>query len=289
MKFEEVKLNPKEGVKDPLENIWYHRLILMKMYKDKNKLPEWPSPIETSEGQVFMRDLMGFLEEEIFEAYDILEGTELIMRKGELSPEDRLKYFLDFNEEIADCLHIFFEILIYFGISLIDFVDYYKILAKDRILLPEPEILKVTDIMDLALKYGNVVLTMNDDIHQGNIMMGNINMVTLGLSNQIEREQLPWEIFEGGKYLSAKLVRKCQYYIFHSLKHLQLARHTLKIKYWRNQDMKPDYGTLHHNLMEAWLYFVCFLCLSNFHDSKQIEQIYLRKHFINIDRIKQEW
>lgn len=289
MKFEDVKLNLKEGIALPLDNIWYHRVLLMKMYNDAGKLPKWPAEIETSEGQVFMRDLMGFLEEEIFEAYEMLEVTELILRKGELTSEDRFNYFVNFNEEIADTLHIFFEVMIYFGIGLAEFNDYYLQLVINRQLLPRPEAIAYKDYLALAIRYADTILTINDDMNQSKLMMGNFNMLNDGLKYKIEDEGLPWEIFEGGKYLSAKLIRKCQYYIFHSLKHLHSARHTLKIKYWRNQDLKPDYATLHNNLMEAWLYYMCFLALCNFNSSRQIENIYLRKHFINVDRIKKEW
>lgn len=288
MKFESQTLSLKD-LDNPLENIWYNRIVLMNMYKDKGKLPEWPLSIEDESGQIFMRDLMGFLEEEIFEAYEHLEHSELILRKGELTTEERLKHLIEFNEEISDTLHIWFEVLIYFNITLQDFEDYYRELCISQNIHPENVVRNTKDIFTLAINHASIILLKQEDISINNLGKGNIDIISYSVEKLIEYNNIDWLAISGGRYLSAKLVRISQYYIFHSLKHLHTARHTLKIKYWRNTDQKPDYTTLHHNLMEGWLYFMCFLCLNNFTSSRQIENIYIRKHNINVDRIKTEW
>jgi hypothetical protein len=250
MKIDEVVLDEDHGKYQALEVIWLHRLQLMQLYLDKGKLPEWPINVEVEQGQIFMRELIGFLEEEIFEAFEILERTELVLRKGELSFEDRIKHFYEFNEEIADTLHLWFEVMIYFGIDNYAFNDYYLKLYKEKGLM-SPNDVKNTTSLDMAIKYSYAVLYQNDDITLGNLKMGQMDLVTATLAHKIDNEGLSWELFNGGRYLSAKRVRMSESYLFHSIKYLQASKHTLKIKYWRNQDQKPDYDALHHNLMEA--------------------------------------
>jgi len=290
MNIEEVELllDQFDG-KHAWEIIWAHRIELMQKYNEKGKLPNWPLNLEEKEGQVFIRDLMGFLEEEIFEAFEHLEQTELALRKTDLDTNGRIDHLLKFNEEIADTLHLWFEVMIYFNIDLYAIEDYYKTLVKQKVLMPIPEADNYEDILGLALRYGFMVVYANNNITNQTLQLGALNVINMSTQYAIDEQQIPWELLMGGKFISAKVVRESRDYLFDAIKHLQKARNTLKIKYWRNQDDRPNYEALHSNIMEAWLYYVCFLCRNNFQTPEQILHVYLRKHFINIDRLKNEW
>src|SRR6478735_6519 len=88
-----------------LEDLWKARLELMTLYRDKNMIPDWPLPLDNEPNQVFMRDLMGYLMEEIYEAFTVLEDFMGANEWVKLKPEDKLTHLVDFNEEVADGLH----------------------------------------------------------------------------------------------------------------------------------------------------------------------------------------
>lgn len=103
-----------------LHKMWDQQVEFMRLLQKKRNFPEFPVDLSSKKGQQFLNDIRNHLMEELFEAGQHLKNAKS-HRVTELPQVDRDAY----KEELADVLHLYFELLIASGITLDEIVETY--------------------------------------------------------------------------------------------------------------------------------------------------------------------
>lgn len=105
---------------DHLKDMWDQQVEFMKLLQEKRGFPEFPADLTSKKGQQFLKDIRNHLMEELFEAGQHLKNAKS-HRVTNIPQVDREAY----KEELADALHLFFELVIASGISREEMVEAY--------------------------------------------------------------------------------------------------------------------------------------------------------------------
>lgn len=101
-----------------LEEMYNKQLGVAKKYKDIERMPDWPFSIDSRVGQVWGKDFLYRILEEIQESQQsILEPETSVLIDGK---------DIHRSEELADALHFYLELLIIWGIKPIFLENAYK-------------------------------------------------------------------------------------------------------------------------------------------------------------------
>lgn len=251
-----------------MELVFTQQEALMLMYKEAGKIPDWHEFDVVDKGnQVFLRDLMGFLEEEIIESQDAHEQlTSLALtnqRHEVLYPISEA-----LNEEVADSLHFWVELFIYLGLTPQDLRAYYAALSKERGMNAA-----TGDPLKLSLQFAESYINREQ-------LLVNIPSMHLGYAGS---KWVPYKV--NGLRLNSLRVTQSKLYLFASIKHLKMARNTLKNKYWKSKDYPVNTQVLHHHLMEAWVSWTIAIHLMDFTDFIGILQTYVLKNKVNQNKV----
>lgn len=252
-KFGEVELP--EGTEFTLEIMFKAKETLLAEYFNQGKLKfDWTkSNIHERETQNWIRETMGCLQEEIFEAKTILDAT-LELAHG-LSEQLRQDQHLLYREEQADILHFWIELFIFSGLDHSDILYYYDALFKERNFY-KPQ---TPDGFALAMSYAHHQLF---PIRPASPLMA--------LSSTLVVEQY------GNKYLLL------------SLKYLNVARNQLKNKYWKSSEVETNKEQYINLLMESFIYYTLYMAVMGFGHAEVVKD-YLTKNLINQERINKGW
>lgn len=106
--------------RDHLKDMWDQQVEFMKLLQEKRGFPEFPADLTSKKGQQFLKDIRNHLMEELFEAGQHLKNAKS-HRVTNIPQVDREAY----KEELADALHLFFELVIASGISREEMVEAY--------------------------------------------------------------------------------------------------------------------------------------------------------------------
>ena len=105
---------------DKLRAMWQQQVEFMRLLQEKRGFPSFPVDITSKNGQKFLTDISHHCTDELFEARQHLKNAKS-HRVTEVTDLDRSKYV----EELADALHLYFEICIASGISLEELYESY--------------------------------------------------------------------------------------------------------------------------------------------------------------------
>lgn len=246
--------------------VWEEQMNLMGLYKDKGRLPEWQGiDLADRKTQKFIRDLIGFLEEEIIEAEDAYSSLVDAQLNPSLYPSNNTNH--DFNEEVADCLHFWVELFIYSGISYDMLMEYYHDLSRASSMNTISD-----DVLKMALQYANSYRAQH---HPNRGTMG----FNIGLPDK-------WEPFSvNGTLVGEEMLLNYDNYTFKAIKSLKLAMNQLKNKYWKAKtDYSVDTSTYQRLIIEGWLYWTVSLTFTNYQDHMGMVYTYLLKNKVNINK-----
>lgn len=270
----------------PLDELFFRQGEYVDLLIKKGKQKQFPLPLDDRDNQKFIKGLFSYLEEELFEAFELLELTnrKITMEGPSQDPQELKDYLVDFNHEMADTLCFWVEIFQYVNITEDVIYEYYSILLEK---LDQMRLLKQEDILQTALNYAESILQQSRRIDKRRIHITSYDIIKY--NPKILELKLPEEFMYGGSHLSHSIVELCEYYIFHSLKHLNIARNCLKMKYWRDGGDGVNYDKFHNSIMEAFLYYTVFLYSVGLDNSKNIVNVYMQKQKINIERVQTGW
>lgn len=203
--------------------------------------------------QDFIRQEMGNLQEEVFEAIQELE----------IQLDSRTAKEIDLNkihEEHADVLHFWLEILLYSGLDE-NWLHIYttKLLNENNI-----EWVANTDTLFNLIQYVQIKES---------------------FSRPIRGIQLDIDDPNFNPYLIAIKTDRLNHNLVASLKYLNISRNHLKNKYWKTKHTPTNIESYHQNLMEGFLYYLKYLRVLGYTSNVLIET-FLKKNIINIYRIE---
>lgn len=267
LRVKEVTVEPKQEGVDSLAELFKLQGDLVKMYVDKKGQRPFPMPLSDKDNQKFLKELVGFLEEEIFEAYEVLEEIQSQHTKDRLKPADAKKLIEDYNEEQADGLHFFIEVLQYANVSVESLQEYYGLYfeAKDQL-----QMLDITDTLQTAFNHAMTV-----DYLAGQRVHFKLIDTTDDLTT-------------GGTRISGQMMAHSKNALFEVIKYLRLATNQLRSKYWKEGESEPNYELFFDYLIEAWLHYILYLKIAGF-TPESVRATYIRKNQVNIDRINNNY
>lgn len=252
--------------KDFFKEVWKNQLELMKLYKEAGRLNTWPLELKPKANQEIIRELFGFLEEEMMEASQEVDLLYLAMGRNELTEAREITIKL--NEEIADTLHFFIELFIFVGAEPIDFDNIYKGLALEQYLNSEKG-----EVLKLAFQYSENYM----------VKKGKLPLDTSILFSQAGNLPDPYAF--AGHRISSQVIDIYEKATFYTIQKLHLAKNCLKNKYWKAKEYDVDIIMFNNHLVGAWLQWINSLMILGIR-AAPLAQTYLLKNRINIEKIK---
>lgn len=105
---------------DRLQEMWEQQEDFMRLLQERRGFPEFPTDLNSKEGQKFIKAIAQDCMHELFEAVHLLKNSK-DHRATEVGGFDRAA----FKEELVDSLHFFFEICIAAGVSMEELHEAY--------------------------------------------------------------------------------------------------------------------------------------------------------------------
>lgn len=97
---------------DRFQSMWDQQRNFVTLLQEKRGFPQIPVDISTKQGQKLLKDITHHIQDELFEASQHLKNHKS-HRATEIPEVDRDAFI----EELADSLHLFFELVMAAGVS----------------------------------------------------------------------------------------------------------------------------------------------------------------------------
>lgn len=304
MDSRDIKEEPRKIEGDKyLEEIYSMQKDLLSGYIGIEGLPQYPIDINTKVSQTLLKDFTSRIVEELSEGYESFQSVDKLIQNNlsELyiqSEESNsvcielLNHLQNANEENADAVHFFIELLIYANIQPDDILAYIEKWLSDN----------VKDILFI-----NHIKKLNGDILRTSMAMGihwilkesDIEMAdsknTINIWNwYLERDSdiLPiynLNLLRGGKmYNHYNYTVNYPYLLWKVTHHLNIARNFLKNKPWKQSQVMTQELKYQAELVKAFIYFCGYLALIGL-TSPGVFYIYFKKNHVNRFRQKSKY
>lgn len=282
-----------------LEEIYSMQKNLLAGYIGIEGLPQYPIDINTKASQSLLKDFTARVVEELSEGYESFQAISESMSKNHWklandNCEDStyielLNNLQNANEENADAIHFFVELLIYANVGPDDIMSYMEKYAKDNH-FNKIEIDSFNEMrgdvlytaQNMGVKWlmdeGNIDVTLNhqkidllkwyENKDSGSLPEYNINLLVGGRMYNYEDYEIQYP------YILWKITH-----------HLNIARNFLKNKPWKQSQVMTQELKYQAELVKAFIYFCGYLGWIGM-DSKEVFYIYFKKNHINKFRQK---
>lgn len=253
-----------------LAGMFEYQTNLINKYISLGKLPPLELDLSIKDSQNFLRHTINNILEELGESYnEQVQAHGIFSTKVYTSSEimEEIKIpLLRLQEELADILHFFIELLIYSKIEADDINAYYK-----QILVPQ-------GLGDLIFEEG--LLTTFATV-RNSIIMDDEHRIAV-----FESFKFPFQEKVAGMNQGYNLMQqlgKVYWQITYSL--LYKAQNNLKEKNWRGTaETKSNIQAYQEGLMEAWTWLFILFDLYRM-DEVNLYQAYESKNIINQQRL----
>ena len=258
-----------------LNEIFKLQKQLLEGYIKVEGLPPYPFNVNSKADQLNIKDFVGRVIEELGEAYqsylrmlNTWEGKE---------DEDYIPNLSNFNEELADALHFFMEILIYCNIAPEDIGAFYLGLLKKENLV-DAYWYGGQDILLTSMQYAR-----HKNSHNG-LYTKDYRMEFMVIKDEVLLD----EFLRGGRRVGPLNTQMIALTMWGITYRLSLARNFLKNKPWKQTQMMTDMLKFQEEIMYAWIE------LMNLFDfvgmtPESIFTIYFKKNQINQFRLASKY
>ena len=254
-----------------LEKIYDLQKELLDSYIKIEGLPSYPIDVNSKKSQIILKDFTGRVIEELGEGYESMLKV-FNKRLDYIKDMDNKETFLyikaeaqNLNEELADALHFFMELLIYTNIHPEDIYQYCKTTAKN-----------------LGIPLYDCCCLRQVLIFSRNMVMGSEidlpNKTLIRIAHE-EDECIPvgWETSED-------FVRRCAIQLWDVTYSLSIARNCLKNKPWKQSGELTDENLYQNLLCESFVKLCGFYALMGYTDIT-LFTVYFKKNMVNKFRI----
>ena len=265
---------------DHLAEMFRLKKVFIELLKEKEDLTHYPFDLGVKENQEIIKDFVGRITEEFFEAHQVMDQIMVFVNEPMIimTPETEdliLGLIFDYNEELADLTHFMVEILILCGVGVHHIQKYYSALC-------EPMQVEYDDIGDNDLdKIAYINRNMNI---LGYLYAG--SRVGLSFERKLSMHTMNIPYYTRGgmnltndTYSSAlKMQLECIY-------NLNKVRMQLKMKKWRDNQESLNMEAVTNFLLMAFDSMMRYFDLVGYNHNSIII-CYLKKDAINITRLK---
>lgn len=274
MDIRNIKTNPPEHEGHILKNMLMLQDDLAKEYqKIEGITTKYPVNLNVKANQNILKDFTSRVIEEIAEGY---ESYEIIMDHHNeckyMDKEMLFNHLQNANEEQADAMGFFLELLLYIGITAHDILQHP--------LIESSGILRYSDNMSdigILMKVGNTML----------YQKGVHGIYVEDLFNKLlKHEKTP--VTPGFTHMCIKHLRDNARMAWEVTYHLNIARNYLKNKPWKRTQQLSDEKLYKHEVITAFIYYCGMLSLNGFND-EDIYNLYYKKNQVNRFRQKSHY
>lgn len=254
-----------------LEKIYDFQKELLDSYIKIEGLPSYPIDVNSKKSQIILKDFTGRVIEELGEGYESMLKV-FNKRLDYIKDMDNKETFLyikaeaqNLNEELADALHFFMELLIYTNIHPEDIYQYCKTTAKN-LGIPLYDCCCLRQVLNFSR---NMVMGSEIDLP---------NKSLIKIAHE-EDECIPvgWETSED-------FVRRCAIQLWDVTYSLSIARNCLKNKPWKQSGELTDENLYQNLLCESFIKLCGFYALMGYTDIT-LFTVYFKKNMVNKFRI----
>jgi hypothetical protein len=285
-----------------LEEIYQMQKNLLSGYIGIEGLPQYPVDINTKASQTLLKDFTARVIEELSEGYESFENvmdlfeanhSRLVQTHGDcIEYMEILNHLQNANEENADAIHFFIELLIYANIQPDDIKSYMVKWVRDN-RCPQSVVDSLNkiheDILRTAMNLGVMWIMDKGDI--GVIFHNNATDLIKWYENMDSETLLDYntKLLEGGRYFNhVEYSVNYPYLLWKITHHLNIARNFLKNKPWKQSQVMTQELKYQAELVKAFIYFCGYLGWIGM-DSKEVFYIYFKKNHINLFRQKSKY
>jgi hypothetical protein len=250
-----------------LSELFVLQKVLLESYIKIEGMPRYPIDINTKESQKLLKDFSGRIIEEFGEGFESYLTMMDMFHRGD--DESLMVPFLqNFNEEIADAIHFWLELMVYSGYE-------------------------VTKMNQWLTHYTGNDYSKADGLktyfYLGQTLV-NADMQGLKLACRmvIEDKDLNDEFLVGGRKLSNRHKDLMKIYLWDITYWLQMARNTLKNKPWKQSQMLTDGNIYELALREATVALFKFCAFVEL-TPESFFLIYYKKNKVNQFRIASKY
>lgn len=253
-----------------LAGMFEYQTNLINKYISLGKLPPLELDLSTKTSQNFLRHTISNILEELGESYnEQVQAYQIFSTQVYTSAETMVEIkipLLRLQEELADILHFFIELLIYSKIEADDINAYYK-----QILVPQ-------GLGDLVFEEG--LLTTFATV-RNSIIVDDEHRVSVFESYKFPFQERIAGMNQG--YNLMQQIGKVYWGITYNL--IYKAQNSLKEKNWRGAgDKKSNIQAYQEGLMESWTWLFILFDLYRM-DEVNLYQAYENKNIINQQRL----
>lgn len=252
-----------------LEEMYKLQKVLIDHYVGIEGLPPYPIDVNTKSSQILIKDFVGRIVEEFGEAWESYEYMMVLMEMG-YDNEVLVPHLQNFNEEIADAMHFWLELLIFSGISSKDVLNW---------VCENNSEFRLFSNLD-ALQFG--LLSAQNEV------MAKYPKILYPHYQVIKDADLKDEFLRGGRYLGEKRKDLMKQMLWDITYYLQLCRNTLKNKPWKQSGMMTDEDRYTEYIKLATLSMFKFFAFSGF-TKESLFTIYYKKNKVNLFRIESKY
>ncbi len=285
-----------------LEEIYKMQKNLLSGYIGIEGLPQYPVDINTKASQTLLKDFTARVIEELSEGYESFENVmalfeashaKLVQTQGDcIEYTEILNNLQNANEENADAIHFFIELLIYANIQPKDIMTYMEKWVKDNNCTP-PVVYSLNknrdDILRTAMNLGVMWIMDEGDISV--IFHNNATDLTKWYENMDSETHLDYntKLLVGGRYFNhVEYSVNFPYLLWKITHHLNIARNFLKNKPWKQSQVMTQELKYQSELVKAFIYFCGYLGWIGM-GSNDVFYIYFKKNHINMFRQKSKY
>lgn len=272
-----------------LEKMFQLQESLLEKYLPIEDLPHWPINVNKREAQSILKDMSARVIEELGEGY---ESTTYVLQmldklgynfNNKWTKEDYrqlLNHLQNSNEEQADAIAFFINLLLYSNIHADDVVSYVetKLQGEERL----------TGQTDNIMYIGLCLLTnrfndISEDQHTWKVVDNNLfNLFNIkdfeGVKSYTPAfNNLSWEFHD----IEAKICWEISY-------HLSVARNYLKNKPWKQTGEITDEQRFQEEIVIAFIKLLGYFRYIGF-DAQSLLQLRYKKHLVNEFRIRSQY
>ena len=262
-----------------LEMMFGWQKELLNEYIKIEGLPQYPINLDIKSNQTLIKDFSGRIVEELGESYESIEGLHLnhgLPKINERNTDLDKAQIQNANEEIADAIHFYLELMIFSDISIDDIITYLDT--------------KITPILRVKILHLNT----EGDLLKTLMMWASSNNGSLRHITEKAYCLLPDKVADDNEFLrgcrktSLQFATKIAEMMWSITYQLQIARNALKNKPWKQTQMLTDKGVFKERTLEGFLnMFILMDFMGMTHQT--IFEIYYKKNQVNCFRIRSKY
>lgn len=258
----------------------------------KNGMPSYPVDVNTKSSQVLLKDFTSRIIEELSEGFESFENVnELVKSKGSnLNLFSGKEYtqlcnaLQNGNEEIADAIHFFLELLIYVNIEPEDIESYLKKFTSD-VFGPQSVYYSSDELLSQLMWNGYRYLIKTESIPYELIPRCHCIDLTEMLDSDSGLNRL---VKAGSKYHQTNYELNYGLISWQITHHLNIARNFLKNKPWKQSQVMTQELRYQAELMKSFTIFCGYLYVLGL-EAEDVYYIYFKKNHVNQFRIKSKY